>query len=167
MKRSNEALKRGRAAASSSIEFVVRTFADKFRYRLVQLIHELQRPINAEFGVHLVYLKDPAKVLQSEMRRAAGKSYLVASKVFETLLSPSSLKLLEISPRGSSTAGDDAARAQEDQALADRAFSLSWLLVRNWLEATLHQSGCLPDIRALFLHLDPTVVRDCLQTTQR
>lgn len=150
MKHSNAVLKKERQSSSGSMDFVVKIFSDRFKYKAAMLIEWLAKPITEHLAEALHTHHDKDKAWKLEASLCAGGAWQVASTVFQRLQDPRILRVLEADttkPGGE----EDSAEEREFTILAARGLGLAWRLAKYWTLAHLQHIASLPDAFCLLL----------------
>jgi hypothetical protein len=150
MKHSNDILRKGRQSSSGSIDFVVKIYSDRFKYKAAMLIEWLAKPITDHAAEALHYHHDKAKAWQHEIGLCSGGVWQIASDVLQRLHDPHFLTVLEVD--ATKTPGEqDSAEEREFAILAARSLGLAWRLAKYWTLAHLQHIVSLPDAFCLLL----------------
>ena len=139
------------------MDFVVKIFSDRFKYKAAMLIEWLAKPITEHLAEALHTHHDKDKAWKLEASLCAGGAWQVASTVFQRLQDPRILRVLEADatkPGGE----EDSAEEREFTILAARGLGLAWRLAKYWTLAHLRHIGpCLTRSACCCARPDPRI----------
>ena len=166
MKSSNDNLKAGRQSSSGAMDFVVRIWSNRFKFKLATVIGCLAGPVNDNFAERLRVMRKTGSMVQHLIGLASGViPQRVAGQVFGHVQSPELLRALEIDVADGRDI--DAFAAKENAILFKRILILATNLVKYWLLAVLHEMMSLPEMFVLLLSDDEALRKRGLEHAQR